>query len=310
MTILAVLENEQAIPSLNTMMAKLQPEADLLCFGSALPALAAARKTEIDIAIVDVKLPELNGLDFGQYLQELYPFVNLIYLSEDSEQAFDAMRQHASGYLLKPAEKESFRRELEDLRHPTVQKNEKRLFAQTFGNFELFVDGKPVVFKYNKTKELVAVLINNRGAQTSNGEVIACLWEDDGDPEKKASYLSNLRQDLQNTFTKLKLNGIILNYFMSNINSRTRVYIITDDYEKLQHFILDKLGRGVTLHDVIGGYTGKKRVQLEVVLSKDDFSDLIDFMSKEKIQSFMTSDVVSQVYGLWNKKSLLDLSEQ
>ena len=106
------------------------------------------------------------------------------------------------------------------------------------------------------------------------------------------------------------LNGIILNYFMSNINSRTRVYIITDDYEKLQHFILDKLGRGVTLHDVIGGYTGKKRVQLEVVLSKDDFSDLIDFMSKEKIQSFMTSDVVSQVYGLWNKKSLLDLSEQ
>lgn len=210
MTILAVLENEQAIPSLNTMMAKLQLEADLLCFGSALPALAAARKTEIDIAIVDVKLPELNGLDFGQYLQELYPFVNLIYLSEDSEQAFDAMRQHASGYLLKPAEKESFRRELEDLRHPTVQKNEKRLFAQTFGNFELFVDGKPVVFKYNKTKELVAVLINNRGAQTSNGEVIACLWEDDGDPEKKASYLSNLRQDLQNTFTKLKLNGIIL----------------------------------------------------------------------------------------------------
>ena len=60
MTILAVLENEQAIPSLNTMMAKLQPEADLLCFGSALPALAAARKTEIDIAIVDVKLPELD----------------------------------------------------------------------------------------------------------------------------------------------------------------------------------------------------------------------------------------------------------
>ena len=56
----------------------------------------------------------------------------------------------------------------------------------------------------------MAVLINNRGAQTSNGEIIANLWEDDGDPEKKASYLSNLRQDLQNTFTKLKLNGLIL----------------------------------------------------------------------------------------------------
>ena len=149
MTILAVLENEQAIPAVDEMISKLQPEAELLCFGSALPALAAARTQEIDIALLDVKLPELGGIDFGQYLQDLYPLVNLIYLSEDSEQAYDAMRQHASGYLIKPAEQESVRRELEDLRHPAAQKREKRLFAQTFGNFELFVDGKPVAFKYN-----------------------------------------------------------------------------------------------------------------------------------------------------------------
>ena len=120
------------------------------------------------------------------------------------------MQQHASGYLLKPVTEENMQTELTDLRHPAEQQKQKRLFAQTFGNFELFVDGKPVVFKYTKTKEIVALLINNRGAQTSNGEIIATLWEDDGDPEKKSSYLSNLRQDLQNTFTRLKLNGVIL----------------------------------------------------------------------------------------------------
>ena len=84
------------------------------------------------------------------------------------------------------------------------------MFAQTFGNFELFVDGKTVQFKYNRTKEIVAILINNRGAQTTNGEIIANLWEDDGDPEKKASYLGNLRQDLQNTLKKLRVNDIIV----------------------------------------------------------------------------------------------------
>jgi two-component SAPR family response regulator len=100
--------------------------------------------------------------------------------------------------------------EMEDLRHPDIMKNNRRVFAQTFGNFELFVDGKPVVFKYSRTKEIVALLIDHRGAQTTNGELIASLWEDDGDPEKKTSYLCNLRQDLQNTFTRLKLSGIIL----------------------------------------------------------------------------------------------------
>ena len=210
MTILAVLKDEHDIPSFRGIMTKIAPEAELLCFGNPLPALAAARETEIDTARLDVDLPELNGIDFGQYLQALYPDINLVYLSEAADRAYDAMCQHASGYLLKPAGEDSLRHELEDLRHPASLKKQKRVFAQTFGNFELFVDGKPVAFKYSRTKEIVALLINNRGAQTTNGEIIATLWEDDGDPEKKASYLSNLRQDLQNTFTRLKLNGIIL----------------------------------------------------------------------------------------------------
>lgn len=210
MTVLAVVENEEALRKAGELVTAIEPDADLMCFGSSLPALAAARKREIDVALLDTGLPELNGLDLGQYLQELYPFVNLIYLSEDGSLGYRAMQQHASGYVLKPPSSESIRKELEDLRHPAVQKNQKRLFVQTFGNFDLFVDGKPVAFKYTKTKEIVALLVNNRGTQTTNGEIIATLWEDDGDPEKKASYLSNLRQDLQNTFTRLKLNGVIL----------------------------------------------------------------------------------------------------
>ncbi len=210
MTILNVLKDARSLQAIGQMVTGLAPEAELLSFENGLPALAAAREKEIDVAVLETDLPELNGLDLGQYLQDLYPFVNLIYLSENTDRSFDAMCQHASGYLLAPPTEALMKRELEDLRHPAVQKKQKRVFAQTFGNFELFVDGKPVAFKYSRTKELVAVLVNNRGAQTTNGEIIACLWEDDGDPDKKASYLSNLRQDLQNTFTRLRLNGIIL----------------------------------------------------------------------------------------------------
>ena len=210
MTILIVLAKETERDAVREMLSAARPDAELLTFDNGLTALAAARKQEADIALIDTELPELGGLDFGQYLRELYPDVNLIYLSTDEEAGYAALRQHASGILPKPVAKTELDRELEDLRYPKRLKEQKRLFAQTFGNFEIFVDGTPVAFKYNRTKELVAVLVNNRGAQTSNGEIIASLWEDDGDPEKKASYLSNLRQDLQNTFTRLKLNGIIL----------------------------------------------------------------------------------------------------
>ena len=48
MRILAVLENDQAIPAVAQMVAKFEPDAELLCFGNALNALAAARKQEIE----------------------------------------------------------------------------------------------------------------------------------------------------------------------------------------------------------------------------------------------------------------------
>lgn len=50
-------------------------------------------------------------------------------------------------------------------------------------------------------------------------------------------------------------------------------------------------------------------MQLEIVLTKEEFSTLIDFMSKEKLSTFITSDIVSEVYGLWNKKGLLRTGE-
>ena len=207
---MTILIASHAPEEISAHVRAVSPDSELLCFEGSLEALAAARTREIDVAFLETELPELNGLDLGQYLQELYPLVNLIFLSDGTDDAFDALSLHASGYILKPASDFILRHELDDLRHPAMEKAHKRVFAQTFGNFELFVDGQPVAFKYTRTKEMVALLVNNRGAQTTNGEIIASMWEDDGDPDKKVSYLSNLRQDLQNTMTRLKLSGIIV----------------------------------------------------------------------------------------------------
>ena len=189
MTVLAVDDKKEALKRIEGIVAELRPDAELFTFTSSLDALAKARETEVDTAFISVTMQELSGLDLGQYLKDLYPAVNLIFLSDEKEHAYDAIALRASGYLLKPAEKKAVQTEFAQLRYPEDVKNRKRVFAQTFGNFEFFVDGKPVAFKYTRTKEIIALLVNNRGAQTTNGEIIASLWEDDGDPEKKASYL-------------------------------------------------------------------------------------------------------------------------
>lgn len=210
MRILAVDDDKASLDRIREILNKTIPDGEFYFFDSSLSALAKAREVEIDVAFLDVKMPELNGIDLGKYLTELNPYVNLIYISEHTDYAYEAMKIHASGYIRKPGSDTEVKSELKVLRYPELRKKYKRVFIQTFGNFEVFVDKEPVEFKYKRTKEIVAILVNNRGAQTTNGEIVASLWEDDGDPEKKNSYLYNLRQDLQNTFSKLKLDGIIL----------------------------------------------------------------------------------------------------
>jgi len=210
MTIFAVDSDAKALEKLTGIVSRLGIDGEVRAFHSSLEALAAARETVVDAALLEVSLPELDGLNLGLYLKEMHPMVNLIFVTKDRQKCYDALAMHASGYVLKPAGADQLRREFDDLRHPAAQQGRKRVFAQTFGNFEMFVDDRPVEFKYNRTKELVALLVNNRGAQTSNGEIIGSLWEDDGDPDRKTSYLSNLRQDLQNTFKKLQITDIIV----------------------------------------------------------------------------------------------------
>lgn len=53
-----------------------------------------------------------------------------------------------------------------------------KLIVQTFGNFEVFYEDKPVVFMRAKSKELLAYLIDRRGATVTTAEACGILWED------------------------------------------------------------------------------------------------------------------------------------
>ena len=71
------------------------------------------------------------------------------------------------------------------------------------------------------------------------------------------------------------INGLVVDYFTASLNRRKRVCIVSKDYERIRQYITDKLHRGCTLYEVIGGYSGEKSIELEVLLNKDDTKSLI-----------------------------------
>ena len=97
------------------------------------------------------------------------------------------------------------------------------------------------------------------------------------------------------------INGLVVNMFTANLNQRKRVCIVSKDYDRIRHYIIDELHRGCTLYEVIGGYTNEKSIELEALLTKDEFSALMEYLNKNEIKAFTTAGNVSEVYGLWAK---------
>ena len=98
------------------------------------------------------------------------------------------------------------------------------------------------------------------------------------------------------------INGLALDYFTAGINRRKRVCIISSQYERLRKYIIEDLERGCSLYNVTGGYNGHQNVEIQALLTQDEFAHLMDYMKTNDIHGFITAGNVSEIYGDWNKK--------
>ena len=204
MKIIAVDDERIALEGLLDMISEASPAAVLNGFEYPEDALAFVEEHECNIAFLDVEMAGMSGVELAEQLKLRNPDINIIFATGFEEYRKEAYDLHASGYLTKPITVEKVKRELCDLRRPIP--NRKRMRVQTFGNFEVFIDGNPISFKYNKTKELLAYLIDRRGALCTLSELQTVLFEDEVNHE---SYMKSLRRDLLETLESAGCGDVI-----------------------------------------------------------------------------------------------------
>lgn len=193
MNIIAVDDEKLALESLTDAISEAVPQAKIHSFNKVEKALEYIKTTNVDVAFLDVMMKGMNGLDLGKKLKEFNPKINIIFVTGYNEFANEAFKILASGYITKPIGADDIKTQMDNLRYPVLENaDDKTITAQCFGNFEIFRDGKPVSFGYSKSKEMIAYLIDRKGALCTNNEIMAVLWEN----EVKESYFQNVRRDL------------------------------------------------------------------------------------------------------------------
>ena len=205
MKIIAVDDEKIALQGLLASIQKAAPEAEIHGFRYTGEAIAHMENDPCDVAFLDIEMKGMNGVEAAEKFLAINPNVNIIFATGFGSYRDVAFDMHASGYLIKPITEERVRHELENLRRPIIAP--KRLKILTFGNFEVLYNGAPLKFKYQKSKEALAYLVDRKGAMCSTEEIIAVIFEDDNDHK---AYYHRIRYDLITTFAGIGCESLIL----------------------------------------------------------------------------------------------------
>lgn len=208
MNYIAVDDEPFALKDIEEALREAAPEAEVHSFTAPSQALAYAETSPVDVAFLDIELGSMSGLVLAKKLKDLRPEVHIIFVTSHEQYAVQAFQLHATGYLMKPATVEDIRRELTFLYGDAPAP--KRIRVQTFGGFEVFVDGQAVQFKRAKAKELLAYLIDGRGASVTAANVCAALWGDDALEAGKKGYFRIMFKSLRDTLRDAGIEDILL----------------------------------------------------------------------------------------------------
>ncbi len=198
MRIYAIDDEPKMLRLLTDAIAEAEPDAEIFPFSSAADVLMALenRAQSPHAVFMDVEMPGMTGLQLAVKIKAAAPQARIVFVTGYDRYALDAYKLHVNGYVLKPVDADAVRAELEELSRAPAS-HDRRLFFRCFGPFEVFHNGQPLFFERRKTKELLAYLVDRRGATCTSEELAAALWEEESDMDKAKHRIRNCVNDLR-----------------------------------------------------------------------------------------------------------------
>ena len=207
MRILAVDDERPALELLTEVIEEAEEDAVVIPFDSPDAVLEYVRTETCDVCFLDIEMPEMNGLELAYQIKSIKPDVNIIFVTGYSQYASNAFALRASGYVKKPATYDKVKAELDNLRFPVryFEGKERDLCVVTFGNFDVYSQNRPLIFKRTKSKELFAYLVDQAGAVSSAADIISTLF-----PNNAESYFRVVKRDLEKALAEIGEEDILV----------------------------------------------------------------------------------------------------
>ncbi len=233
MRIMAVDDEFLALEDFEDTCRELGINDDIVKFNNPLDALGYVATNKVDIAFLDIEMPVIKGIELARRIKALSRNTRIIFTTGYGEYALDAFAVDAIDYIMKPYTAETLKKAYDKalLVRDIVMDN--HVVINTFGYFDVFVDGKSVNFSSAKSKELLALLVDRNGGTVSTEQAISVLWEGRKYDETVQSLFRKVLKSLR---TSLEEAGI-LEILIDNRNQRSidKTKFVCDYYDLIEN---------------------------------------------------------------------------
>lgn len=162
--------------------------------------------TEIAYAFLDLRMRGENGLQMAKTIKDISPHTKIVFSTAYAGYTFDLRGDASVGYVMKPVTEDDVRDCVALLDHTMRQypsykydrstdaanSGRKQLIIRTFGTFEAYSQGEPIIWDSQEAKVLLAILINAYGKPLTNSQIADMLWPD-GDGRPNNDFLLAIR---------------------------------------------------------------------------------------------------------------------
>ena len=99
-------------------MLSVLPIAECVCFTKQREAIEYVKKKRVDVALLDVDMPGLNGIEVAELMCQINPRLNIIFITGYPEYALQAFTVPVSDFIVKPVSEDALRSSFQKLRFP------------------------------------------------------------------------------------------------------------------------------------------------------------------------------------------------
>ena len=90
-------------------------------------------------------------------------------------------------------------------------------------------------------------------------------------------------------------SGIVLDHFIFGMKIKKRVCIISKEHARMVDFILNELHSGATRYHAYGAYSDTMHMEINVIVDKQEYQKLMNFITKTDPDAFVTVYTVNEV---------------